>query len=177
MKPFRLIRVLVVDDNRQMRVLTRELLRALEMRSCFEAGDADEGMAMLKSCRADLVITDLAMGKQDGISFARRIRMSSESVAPTTPIIMMTGHAEMSRVAAAIDAGVNAFLAKPISARSLADHVASALNDRRPFIRTSTFFGPDRRRRLLPDYGGPYRRDEDHYVELEDEDRAFSLRR
>jgi two-component system, chemotaxis family, chemotaxis protein CheY len=176
MKPFRLIRVLVVDDNRQMRVLTRELLRALEMRSCFEAGDADEGMATLKSCRADLVITDLAMGKQDGISFARRIRMSTESVAPTTPIIMMTGHAEMSRVAAAIDAGVNTFLAKPISARSLADHVASALNDRRPFIRTATFFGPDRRRRQLPHYPGPHRRAEDHYVELEDEGRGFSLR-
>jgi DNA-binding NtrC family response regulator len=102
--------------------------------------------------------------------------MSTESVAPTTPIIMMTGHAEMSCVAAAIDAGVNTFLAKPISARSLADHVAAALNDRRPFIRTATFFGPDRRRRQIPNYPGPHRRTEDHFVELEDEDRSFSLR-
>ncbi len=168
--PFKLTRVLVVDDNKQMRVLVRELLRALEMRGCDEASDAEEGLKLVKRLRHDLIITDLAMGKQDGIAFARRIRTMPDNPCPTVPIIMMTGHAEMSRVAAAIDAGVNTFHAKPISARSLADHVASALNDRRPFIRTGTFFGPDRRRRQTPDYPGPFRRAEDNLVEFEDND-------
>jgi CheY-like chemotaxis protein len=168
MKSLRLVRVLVVDDNKQMRLLVRELLRALDMRGCDEASDPDEGLALLKRYRHDLVITDLAMGKQDGIAFARRIRTMPDNPHPTVPIIMMTGHAEMSRVAAAIDAGVSTFLAKPIAARSLADHVSAALNDRRPFVRTTTFFGPDRRRRQAPDYRGPYRRLEDNLVEFED---------
>jgi CheY-like chemotaxis protein len=170
MMPFKLVRVLVVDDNKQMRVLVRELLRALEMRVCDEAADPEEGLKLLKSLRHDLVITDLAMGKMDGIAFARRIRTMPENPHPTVPIIMMTGHAEMSRVAAAIDAGVNTFLAKPISARSLAEHVSAALNDRRPFVRTATFYGPDRRRRESPDYQGPFRRAEDNLVEFEDND-------
>jgi CheY-like chemotaxis protein len=162
MKPLKLTRVLVVDDNKQMRVLVRELLRALDIRLVAEAADADEGQRELRSHRSDLVITDLAMGrKEDGIMLAREIRLAKNSASTTVPIIMMTGHAEMSRVSAAIDAGVNTFLAKPISARSLADHVSAALNDRRPYIRTETFFGPDRRRRQHPDYPGPFRRHED----------------
>jgi CheY-like chemotaxis protein len=172
---FNLVRVLVVDDNKQMRVLVRELLRALDIRVCDEGADAEEGLKLLRGLRHDLVITDLAMGKQDGIAFARRIRTMPDNPYPTVPIIMMTGHAEMSRVEAAIDAGVNTFLAKPISARSLADHVASALNDRRPFVRTATFFGPDRRRRQNPDYRGPLRRAEDNLVEFEDN--SFSMHR
>ncbi len=170
MKPLRLVRVLVVDDNKQMRVLVRELLRALDIRLLAEAGDAEEGFRALRSFRADLVITDLAMGKkEDGITLARQIRLASNSATTTVPIIMMTGHAEMSRVSAAIDAGVNTFLAKPISARSLADHVSAGLNDRRPFIRTASFFGPDRRRRLHPDYAGPFRRADDHDIDIEED--------
>jgi hypothetical protein len=72
-------------------------------------------------------------------------------------------------VSAAIDAGVNTFLAKPISARSLADHVSAALNDRRSYIRTSSFFGPDRRRRTPPDYAGPFRRADDHDINIDEE--------
>jgi CheY-like chemotaxis protein len=174
MKPLSLTRVLVVDDNKQMRVLVRELLRALDIRLIAEAADANEGIKLLRSHRADLVITDLAMGgKEDGILLAREIREAKNSASTTVPIIMMTGHAEMSRVAAAIDSGVNTFLAKPISARSLAEHVSAALNDRRPFVRTETFFGPDRRRRNYPDFNGPFRRQEDQDVDIDDQN-SFS---
>ncbi len=170
MKPLSLTRVLVVDDNKQMRVLVRELLRALDIRLIAEAADADEGLKLLRSYRADLVITDLAMGgKEDGIVLAREIRHATNSATTTVPIIMMTGHAEMSRVSAAIDAGVNTFLAKPISARSLAEHVSAALNDNRPFVRAQAFFGPDRRRRRFAEYKGPFRRHEDQDVEIDDQ--------
>ncbi|MGE3303240.1 MAG: response regulator transcription factor, partial [Hyphomonadaceae bacterium] len=74
MKSARSIYVLLVDDNRQMRVLVRELLRALGMRHCAEAGNAAEGVTMMRTFPADLVITDLAMGDEDGLAFARRIR-------------------------------------------------------------------------------------------------------
>ena len=161
MKSARSIYVLLVDDNRQMRVLVRELLRPLGMRHCAEPGNAAEGVTMMRTFPADLVITDLAMGDEDGLAFARRIRTADGSPNACIPIVMMTGHAERSRVQAAIDAGVNTFLAKPISARSLADHISHALNDRRPFVRTPTFFGPDRRHHRYHDYAGPFRRAED----------------
>jgi CheY-like chemotaxis protein len=169
MVPPSLARVLIVDDNRQMRIIVRELLRALGMRQCVEAGSAKEALAQLQRWKADLIITDLILDGEDGLALAKRIRMDPDSPNNTVPIVMMTGHAEMSRVAAAIDAGCNTFLAKPISPRSLAHHVSAALKDRRHFVRTNTFFGPDRRRRSDPDYKGPWRRTEDNDVSIDDE--------
>jgi CheY-like chemotaxis protein len=168
MKAFTSVRVLIVDDNRQMRILVRELLRALEVRQCAEAEDAEQAARLLHAFRADLVITDLALGREDGITLVKRIRTLPDPTAARVPIIMMTGHSERSRVAAALEAGVNTFLAKPISARALADHVAAALGDRRPFVRSTGFTGPERRRGADQGYEGPWRRADDAADEEDD---------
>jgi DNA-binding response OmpR family regulator len=84
---------------------------------------------------------------------------------------MLTAHTEASRVAAARDAGVTGFVRKPISARALFDRVSSALTDTRMFIRTDTFFGPDRRHGQAPGYAGPFRRASDRSQEMVDLDR------
>ena len=65
----------------------------------------------------------------------------------------------MERVETARDAGVSSFLAKPMSAQSLFKRLASLVEDQRPFIRCTDFFGPDRRFRHNPDFGGQDRRD------------------
>ena len=62
---------------------------------------------------------------------------------------MLTGHSEPARVREARDAGVNDFLVKPVSADSIYRRIVSLVDDNRPFIRTRTFHGPDRRRRDL----------------------------
>jgi DNA-binding response OmpR family regulator len=84
---------------------------------------------------------------------------------------MLTAHTEASRVTAARDAGVTGFLKKPISTRLLFDRVGGALTDRRQFVRTSDFFGPDRRRVQAPWYKGPFRRATDKgYIDTFDLD-------
>jgi DNA-binding response OmpR family regulator len=74
------------------------------------------------------------------------------------PIIMMTGHTERTRVTAARDAGITEFLAKPISAKGLYQRVYSVVAQPRPFIKTATYFGPERRRTSNAKYAGPERR-------------------
>jgi hypothetical protein len=56
------------------------------------------------------------------------------------------------------DAGVTEFLAKPISANALYQRVLNIVANPRPFIKTKTYFGPDRRRNVNPNYNGPERR-------------------
>jgi two-component system, chemotaxis family, chemotaxis protein CheY len=56
------------------------------------------------------------------------------------------------------DAGVTEFLAKPISAKALYNRILNVVAHPRPFIRTKTYFGPDRRRNTLNPYAGPERR-------------------
>jgi DNA-binding response OmpR family regulator len=71
---------------------------------------------------------------------------------------MLTGHSEKRRVTMARDAGVTEFLAKPISAKGLYHRILNVVANPRPFIKTKTYFGPDRRRNIANTYIGPERR-------------------
>lgn len=161
------IHVLVVDDNRQIRVLVRSLLRAAGLTDTSEAETAAHAFEVMARRPVDLAIVDWMMQPVDGLSFTRMMRWDSRSPNPFMPILMLTAHTEASRVAAARDAGVTGFIKKPISARLLFDRVASALTDSRMFVRTDDFFGPDRRRGETPGYPGPFRRAADKLGAIE----------
>jgi len=77
------------------------------------------------------------------------------------PIVMITGYSAWSRVETARDKGVTEFLIKPFTADDVAKRLASVITNPRDFIEIETFFGPDRRRRVAPNFTGPYRRKED----------------
>jgi CheY-like chemotaxis protein len=155
---FEMLRLLLVDDNHHMRLLLTEILRAIGVREVVEATNGAEAMQALRNNPIDIVMTDLAMQPMDGIDFVRRLRTGNESPNPMAPVIMITGHSTMRRVAEARDAGVTEFLSKPVTARGVIERISRVVESPRPFVRTATYFGPDRRRRDDPNYPGPYRR-------------------
>ena len=71
---------------------------------------------------------------------------------------MLTAHSEKNRVEAARDAGASEFCAKPVTAAEMLRKVAAVIDRPRPFIRTESYFGPDRRRRDDPNFRGEERR-------------------
>lgn len=158
MASLRDMHVLIVEDNAQMRTLLRCLLRAGGLELISEAETVHQALNALRRDRADLVLADWKMAPLDGLELTHSIRSGAGGVNPCTPILMLTAHTETSRVAAARDAGVTGFLKKPVSAQMLFDRVAAALTDTRLFVRSSDFFGPDRRRGQIIDYPGPFRR-------------------
>ncbi len=85
----------------------------------------------------------------DGVDFVRLVRTANDTPNPYVPIIMLTGFTEMRRVTEARDAGINEFLAKPVSAKAIYQRLATIIDNPRPFVRSKTFFGPDRRRQNL----------------------------
>lgn len=155
------LQVLIVDDNRQMRFLVRSILRAAGLRRVAEADNAVEALELMQRFPVDLVVVDWNMRPVDGIALTRKIRHGPDSPNHEVPIVMLTAHTERDRVAAARDAGINGLVRKPISTQLLLDRVGAALTDLRPFIRTDSFYGPDRRRSHNPDYAGPWRRSSD----------------
>jgi len=142
---FAALKVLVVDDSRPMRSLINSFLIGFGVKDMFEANDANEGYEVLKDVDPDIVITDWRMPPTDGIQLVRQIRSDEDSPNPYLPIIMLTGFTELHRVKQARDAGVTAFLAKPISAAALYRRLCTVIDDQRPFVRVGDFFGPDRR--------------------------------
>lgn len=152
------LKILIVDDNKHTRLLLAQILRAVGITQTFEAGDGAEGLQALRNHAVDIVLTDLAMERVDGIAFARLIRTAPESPNSMVPVIMITGHATLKRIAEARDAGVNEFMAKPMTARGVLERLQLVIDHPRPFIRSDDYFGPDRRRRTDPRYDGPWRR-------------------
>jgi two-component system, chemotaxis family, chemotaxis protein CheY len=155
---FTKLRFLVIDDNAFMRRVLKALLHGFGAREVIEADDGASGIEAFSNYVPDVVLLDWEMPMLDGLEVARMIRSPSASVNPFTPIIMISGHAERQRIRTARDAGVNEFLVKPVSAKGLYDRVMVVVAYPRPFIRTKTYFGPDRRRGVSNNYSGPERR-------------------
>jgi two-component system chemotaxis response regulator CheY len=156
-----LLKILIVDDNHHMRVLVAEILKAVGVRHIHEASDGAQALQMMKTQAIDIIMTDLSMQPLDGIDFVRLLRRSPDSPNQMCPVIMITGHSTMSRVQEARNAGVNEFLAKPLTARGVIERIMQVVDHPRPFVKTESYFGPDRRRRADPNFKGPFRRRND----------------
>jgi two-component system, chemotaxis family, chemotaxis protein CheY len=150
--------ILTVDDNSHMRTLLRTILMGLGIRRVLEAGDAADALELLRSTVVDAMLLDQLMPIMSGVELLTLIRRSADSPNVRLPVVMVTGAADKSTVLAARNAGVNAFVAKPLTAKDLAAKLAFALNDPRVQIQTSTYVGPCRRVRQDPRYTGPERR-------------------
>ena len=143
---FNRLRFLVIDDNAHMRRIVRTLLHGFGARDVYEAEDGAAGLDAFTHHVPDIVMTDWAMPIFDGLELTQMIRQPGANANPFVPIIMVTGHTEKERVTAARDAGITEFLAKPISAKALYQRIVNVVANPRPFIKTKTYFGPDRRR-------------------------------
>jgi two-component system, chemotaxis family, chemotaxis protein CheY len=152
------LRVLVIDDNQHMRRILRTLLHSFGTREVYEAEDGASGLEAFTHQLPDIVITDWVMPIFDGLEVTQMIRKPGANANPYVPIIMLTGHSEKKRVLMARDAGVTEFLAKPISAKALYQRILTIVVNPRPFVRTRSYFGPDRRRNTTQAYVGPERR-------------------
>jgi two-component system, chemotaxis family, chemotaxis protein CheY len=155
---FNRLRFLIVDDNVHMRRIMRALLNGYGSREVYEAEDGAGGLEAFMQYVPDIVITDWVMPIFDGLELTQMIRQPGTNANPYVPIIVLTGHSEKTRVVGARDAGITEFLAKPISAAALYERIFTLVVNPRPFIKTRTYFGPDRRRNVNPNYVGPERR-------------------
>jgi two-component system, chemotaxis family, chemotaxis protein CheY len=155
---FNKLRFLVIDDNIHMRRIVRALLHGFGARDVHEAEDGATGLEAFTRHLPDILLVDWEMPMFDGLELTQMIRQPGGNANPYTPIIMLTGYSERKRVMAARDAGVTEFMVKPVSAKALYQRILNVVANPRPFIRTKTYFGPDRRRGVNPSYAGPERR-------------------
>lgn len=115
------LRILVVDDDADILslmegVLSRNGMTAATARSTAEAE------TVLESFPADLIVLDLMMEGEDGLSYCRRLRARS-----TVPIIMLTALAEDVDRIVGLEIGADDYLAKPFNPRELIARIKSVL--------------------------------------------------
>jgi CheY-like chemotaxis protein len=161
MKPSPLhgMNILVVEDDRHMRLLIRNVLFSLGARDVADATDGQAAFEVMKSFKPNLVLCDLRMSPMGGLQFVRTLRGDAENPNRLVPVIMITAYADLATVAEARDVGVTEFMAKPLSAAALEKRIARVLTDPRPYVEAPHFVGPDRRRQSKSDFGGRDRRE------------------
>lgn len=119
--------ILVVEDNLTALRLTRTLLLALG-HHVSTASTGAEALAALGAQRFDLVLMDIHLPGMDGLEATRRIRALDRPWAGV-PIAALTASASEGLRAAASEAGMDAFLLKPIDAGALAQQIALLADD------------------------------------------------
>lgn len=152
------LHILIVDDNVNMRSILTAMMKSVGVGRISEAETSERAWNILHETSVDIALIDFRMGPMDGVTLTRHLRDESRSPNPFLPIIMMTGHSERYRVTEARDAGVTEFVAKPVVVVDLLRRIESIILRPRAFVRSETYFGPDRRRTIAVDYEGPYRR-------------------
>ena len=138
--------VIVVDDNQYMRKMVRNLLVNCGIKEIYEAGDGIAALDMIRTVGPDVVILDWEMPLLSGPELVRIVRSPGVFPMPDVPIIMLTGHCERWRVVEAVKLGVNEFLSKPVSAKSIYDRLASIALQPRPIVQMGEYYGPEPRK-------------------------------
>jgi DNA-binding NarL/FixJ family response regulator len=112
------LRVVVVDDHQTFaELLSFALSTEPDMDCVGTAGSGAEGVAMAQDLQPDVVVMDIEMPRQDGLTAARRIR----EVSPGSVVAVVTAHRDPDWVVRATQAGASAFIPKNGSLSEMLD--------------------------------------------------------
>ena len=126
---FSAYRILVVDDQIEMLALLRRMLGQLGFTAIDTAENVPDALSLMARVKFHLLLTDYNMMGNTGLELVRRTRAENNvwRTRNDVPIIMITGHGEREYVLAAREAGVSAFLVKPVSKAQLEEKVTAVL--------------------------------------------------
>jgi PAS domain S-box-containing protein len=114
-------RVLLVDDNRDMREYVERLLS--RRYDVVSASNGNEGLAALRVHPPDLVLTDIMMPGLNGFDFLRELRADTKT--STVPVILLSARAGDEAESEGLEAGADDYLVKPFTARELMARVGA----------------------------------------------------
>ena len=130
----RSVEILYVDDESQRRDLMRRTLMSLGARRVQVAESGVEGLKVVLGTTCGLVIVEHKMKPMDGIAFVRELRSAGNYPRALVPALIAGESASADVVRAALAAGANNFLVKPISPAKLYERIGWAIADARPWV-------------------------------------------
>ena len=117
------LNIVIADNESIIRMDLREMLEAQGHTIVGEAHDGKQALELTRKYRPDLVMMDIKMPNMDGITAAKTI--ADEGI---SPVILLTAFSDSEIVSRAKDAGVLAYLVKPIREESISPAIEIALS-------------------------------------------------
>lgn len=131
------IKVLVIDDERQIRRFLRITLEAQGF-AISEASSGQEGLVQAGMLRPDVIILDLGLPDEDGLAVLQKLREWSK-----TPVIVLTVRDREEDKISLLDAGADDYLTKPFSTGELIARIKVALRHSAPMASDAVFRSGD----------------------------------
>ena len=116
------LRLLLVEDNEVNAIVVESLLQRMG-HAVQRAGSGEEAVASVAGSDFDAVLMDISLPGIDGIEATRRIRADGARL----PVLAMSAHVFHSEITEVLDAGLNGFVAKPVSPERLAEALDEAV--------------------------------------------------
>jgi len=119
--------ILVVDDSAAIRKILQRVLRqtGMAIRTIYEAGDGQEALAVLKTQKPSLVLTDINMPNMDGLQLLAAIKGAPEWRG--LPVVMITTEGGETKVGEAVRLGAAGYVRKPFTADQIKEKLAGIL--------------------------------------------------
>ena len=117
-------RVLLIDDDHEIRVGARLRLRAAGF-DTIEACDGEQGVASAIENRPDAIVLDVRMSRMDGLTALNRLRECEDT--KEIPVVMLSASPVDQK--ASLDGGARFFIRKPYLAQNLISAVKAAVNE------------------------------------------------
>jgi serine phosphatase RsbU (regulator of sigma subunit) len=121
----KMAKILVVDDEKHIRILLSELLKKYEY-AVQTVGDGSEALSLLDEESFDLIVTDLHMAQKGGIDVLKQVKERNA----LTEVLILTGYGTISSAVEAMRLGAFEYLTKPIDLKAFIVKVQKALERR-----------------------------------------------
>jgi len=161
------LRIVVLHDDPNILQIMKVVMKSLGVRDLVCVGTCKAAMEACAEDAPDVIIVDAVLEGESSFDFVRALRDREKSFNAYVPVIVASGHTQLSIVRDAINAGAHEFVSFPLSPENLAKRLYSAVFMGRPFITVGDYFGPDRRRFVDPLYQGDERRSDADQVHIQ----------
>lgn len=121
------LRILIVEDIPSIRSLITRLLERLGCDDVYAVGSLDEACVYLDTLGFDAVLLDYELERENGLALVQRQRRNATRRNHDVPVIVLTGHTDAGVMQAAVHAGANAYLVKPVKPDRLGRRILDVL--------------------------------------------------
>lgn len=142
---FTSVQILIVDSDQYAVDILTQILRGFGANAITVATSGADATRLLSQKKFDLVVCEAFLKDMAGAELVLWARRQPNPKIRFLPVIMLTGHTQLTNVTAGRDSGVHIVIKKPVSPGALFDRLVWAANSPRAFLEADTYIGPDRR--------------------------------
>lgn len=161
--------VLLLEQSEHSLEILLQMFYGFGARNCHKCTTIGDAKYAAERQTLDLVVVDPNLKEGDGLGFVRWLRGSEALANRSTPVLVASANGTVSSVRTARDAGASFFIVKPMKPAVLMDRIMRVTRDRRSFVVSDAYQGPDRRFKMEgPPPGSAPRRSTDITTRLGD---------